>query len=258
MDIQNIKPKIVVIIQARMQSTRLPGKVLLPLAGRPALWWILKRTSLAKSVDEINIATTDNRANRPILDIDWPILDFSRKNKFSYFVYKGDEEDVLGRVLAAANFYKADIIVDITGDCPMVDPRHIDHLIKILLDDRSLDYVSNCVYRDWPDGCDIQVYWTDALMKVKRQFNPLNHVGWNIPRPPGIFNFYHLSALYRTHWPELGLTLDTPEDYEMLSRLFDKFGDDPGFSIEDIIQYLRIYPDQITNANVRRKTPEEG
>ncbi len=263
MDIQNMKPKIVAIVPARMQSKRLPGKVLLPLAGKPTLWWVIKRISLAKLVDEIVIATTtDNQANEPIFTFylhkyDTPIPE----NLFiNYFEYVGDEEDVIGRVLSAANHHEADIIVDITGDCPIIDPRHIDHLIKILLDDHLLDYTSNCIQRDWPDGCDIQVYWTDALMKVKRMFNPPNHVGWNIAQHPGYFEFYHLPAIYM-HWPELGLTLDTPEDLDMLSRLFDRFsdgGDDPGFHIESIIRFLRMNPDWITNANVKRKTPEEG
>ena len=249
-----MKPKVVAIIQARMNSTRLPGKVLLPLAGKPVLWWMLKRISLAESVDEIAIATGSDISNQPIIDFSW---DNEESIPHSHYSFGGDEEDVLGRVLAAADYFQADIIVDITADCPMVDPRHIDALIGLLMKDKSLDYASNCVCRDWPDGLDIQVYWTDALIKVKRRFNPPNHVGWNIAQHPEHFTLNHWHA--PIHWPDLGLTLDTPEDYEMLLNLFQIFGlDDPGFYAEDAVRYLKKNPKLITNKNVIRKIPEEG
>ncbi len=247
--------KISAIIQVRMESIRLPGKALLLLANKPSLWWTIKRISLSKFVDKIIIATTTKKSNNPIEYF------YNLNNEFDnlfLFRYQGNEEDVLDRVIVAANYYKTDIIIDITADCNVIDPRHIDHMIKILLDDRSLDYVSNCIYRDWADGLDLQIYWTDALMKVKRMFDPTNHVGWNIAQHPGIFNFYHWKASIDMCWSDLGLTLDTPEDLKLLEVLFNKFGNDPAFHIEDVIRYLRANPNQITNANVRRKTPEEG
>lgn len=262
------KPRIVAIIQARMQSKRLPGKVLLPLAGKPVLWWMLKRASLAKSVNEIVIATTDNPTNRPILDLvqrktkDIPIL-------HSCFIYDGDEEDVLSRVLAAASYFKADIIVDLTADCPMIDPQHIDYLIEILLRDnnldyvsdcvyRNLDYVSNCVYRDWIDGADLQIYWTDALMKLKRIFNPPNHVGWNITRHLETFNVQHWKAPKDMHLPDWGLTLDEYSDYKLLQLIFNKFGENPGFKLEDVIYFLKDNPKLLEiNKKVKRKNPEK-
>ena len=129
----NKKPKITAIIQARMRSNRLPGKIFLPLAGKPALWWIAKRVSLAKLVDEIIIATTSNTAN----DLIW-IFGSQEKEKFpaSVYRYTRDENNVIGRVLSAARKSKTDIIVDITGDCPMVDPRHINYLIDELLNNQ--------------------------------------------------------------------------------------------------------------------------
>ncbi len=253
-----MKPEVVAIIQARMQATRLPGKVLLPLAGESVLWWMAKRATLAKLVDRIVIATTNNKTNDPIER--WHIL--YSKNYFSklhLFQYSGNEDNVMGRALTAARKYKADIIVDLTADCPMVDPRYIDMLIQILLDKWHLDYVSNCVpERSWPDGLDIQAYWTDALMRCRRALNPERHCGYNIGMRWDFFNIEQRAAPSEFHWPELGLTLDTQEDYEMLGRLFDQFGNDPGFHIEDVIRFLRMNPDWITNANVRRKTPEEG
>ena len=259
----NNKPKVVAIIQARMSSTRLPGKVLLPLAGKPVLWWIAKRALLAEFVDVAVIATTWDSKNDPINGFCnyEGVFDDIDKGCVLYR-YTGKENDVIGRVIAAANFRRADIVVDITADCPAIDPKHIDKLIKKLkmLKDQNLDYVSNdVVSRSWPDGLDIQVYWTDALIKCKRLFNPQQHCGWNIAQHPEVFNIHHWRARPSMRWPELGLTLDTLEDYEMLKVLFDKFGkDDSGFSAETVIKFLKKNREYITNADVRRKTPEEG
>lgn len=243
--------KVVAIITARMRSTRLPGKALLPLAGKPVLWWIAARILHCRYVDNIIIATTNHKANIPIVDNHY--LPFGSR----VFQYNGKEDDVIGRVLACAKWAKADIIVDITGDCPLVDPRHIDYLVKMLLD-YEREYVANCIYRDWPDGLDIQVYLTKTLQKCKDLFNPEQHCGWNIAQHTKAFDMDHWNAPMSMHWPELGLTLDTPEDYELLKIIFDKFGNEAAFKVEDVITFLRATPELIKiNKNVRRKIPEE-
>lgn len=246
-----MKPKIVAIIQARMASTRLPGKVLLPLGpdNKSVLWWMSKRASLAELVDEVVIATTKNNSNDPIRDA-FP---------FHVFSWSGNEDDVIGRVLWTAKKTDADIIVDLTSDCPMVDPRHIDYLINILINnEEGGDYISNCIYRNWPDGLDIQVYWTGVLKRCQKLFNPSQHCGWNIAQHGEVFDRCHWQAPDKYNCPKLGLTLDTPKDYELLKRIFNKFGHDPGFKVEDVIDFLIENPGWITNKNVKRKTPEEG
>ena len=244
--------KVIAIITARMRSTRLPGKSLLPLAGKPVLWWIAARILHCRYVDDIIIATTNHKANIPIADNHY--LPFGSK----VFQYKGEEDDVISRVLACAKWAKANIIVDITGDCPLIDPRHIDYLIN-KLKKGDYDYTSNCSHRTWPDGLDIQVYKTKALEKVKNKFNPEHHTGWNIAQHPEVFKTYNRAAPMSMHWPELGLTLDTPEDYELLKIIFDKFGNEAAFKIEDVIMFLRATPELLKiNKNVRRKIPEEG
>lgn len=249
-------PKVVAIVQARMRSSRLPGKVLLPLGplDKSVLWWVTTRAGLAELVDEVVVATT--------MDVSNDIIFWQGKQNYNWFPamvyrYTGREEDVIGRVLACANWADADIIVDLTADCPAVDPRHMDELIDYLMIN-EYDYVSNCIYRDFPDGLDLQVYYTKVLKKCKELFNPKQHVGWNIVQHSETFYTYYCKARPDYHWPELGLTLDEYKDYEMLSKLFNKFGEDPAFRVEDVIHYLRNNPDQITNADVRRKTPEEG
>ena len=241
--------KTVAIIQARMNSSRLPGKVLLPLShGKNALGWMIERCQLCDLIDEVVIATTSSKEN------------ISIANEFpaNSYLYVGNENDVIGRVLAAAKHHGADIIVDLTGDCPMVDPQHIGWMVNALKD-RGADYVSNCVWRDWPDGLDTQAYWTKTLEKCIDKFRPEQHCGWNIARHPKTFKIIHHYAYTEYHWPELGLTLDTPEDYELLKILFWKFGDSPGFMTERVIDYLRKHPDLVKiNQAVKRKSPEEG
>lgn len=164
--------KVAAIITARMGSTRLPGKALLPLAGKPVLWWIAARILHCRYVDDIIIATTNHKANDPIADNHY--LPFGSRA----FQYNGEEDDVIGRVLACAKWAKANIIVDITEGCPpLVDPRHIDYLVN-KLKKGDYDYISNCSHRTWPDGFDIQVYKTEALERVKNKFNPKYHTGW--------------------------------------------------------------------------------
>lgn len=244
--------KTVAIIQARMRSTRLPGKALLPLAGRPVLWWIAARILYSNAVDNVVVATTNHKANNPIVENGY--LPFGCQ----VFQYNGEEDDVIGRVIACAKWAKADIIVDITGDCPMVDPRHIDYLVSYVTK-FNYDYASNCVKRTWPDGLDIQVYKTDALERVKVLFHPKQHCGWNIAQHREAFKLYNRIASNFIHWPELGLTLDTPEDYELLKIIFDKFGKDIAFKVEDVVMFLKNNPDLLKiNKNVKRKTPEEG
>ena len=233
-----------------MRSSRLPGKALLPLGpeNESVLWWTATRARLSKMVNQVAVATTNHPSN-------------DRINAPGCWImrYTGNEDDVIGRVLATAKHLKADVIVDITGDCPLADPRHIDHLVKMLLDN-DRDYVSNdVVERSWPDGLDIQVYWTKALMKCKELFDPRTHCGWNIDRHPNDFGIEHWRAPHAMRHPEWGLTLDTPEDYELLKIIFDKFGAYPAFKVEGVIEFLQrnSYLLEI-NKSTRRKAPDEG
>jgi len=244
--------KTVAIIQARMRSSRLPGKVILPLANKSVLWWIVTRIKQAKMVDEIIIATTTHKSNNDII----------KKGNIpagcAFFRYDGDENDVIGRVIACAEWAKADIIVDITGDCPLIDPAHIEYLLYHVLT-YGYDYASNCVDRSWPDGLDIQVYKTHILKEVKDRFNPVHHAGWNIAQHPKEFKIYSWLAPIFMHWPELGLTLDTPEDYELLKIIFNQFNGDVSFAAENVVMFLRNNPALLEiNKKIKRKTPEEG
>jgi len=239
--------KTIAIITARMASSRLPKKVLLPLYGSPALLWAADRCAQAKLVNGVIIATTADPSNDPI-----------EKALYGYLVfrYEGDEEDVLGRVLAAAKWVGADIIVDVSGDCPCVDPRHIDFLLARLTTEQA-DYASNIVERTFPDGCDIQSYKTEALVKVRELYDPPHHCGWNICQYPETFKIINWVAPLYMRWPSLAITLDTFADYQLLSIIFNYFGRNPSFTVEEVVAYLRANPSLVKiNEKVVRKIPE--
>lgn len=253
--------KVIAIIQARMGSGRLPGKVLLPLAGKSSLWWITQRLSLCKKVTNIIIATSTNKNNLPIIR-------FCQENEISWFA--GDEEDVLQRVTDTVESFGrdpiADIIVDITSDCPLIDPKHIDYLVGELIK-HNYDFISNCYNRYLPDGFDVQVYRRFALeevnKKVKRK-ERRQHSGWNIPalqkeKPNEVsfktFEWKPSKDLYYPHW---GLTLDTKDDYRLLCKIFNHFKADISFSTEDVISYIKQNPHLLKiNSHIKRKTPGE-
>jgi len=147
---------IVAIIQARMTSSRLPQKVLLDIAGRPMLWHVIERASKAEKVDKVIVATTDNQD-------DDMIERFARENKIG--IYRGSENNCLDRYYQAAKKFKADTVIRITADCPLVCPEIIDKVVSTYLKG-SYDYVTNSMLYTYPDGCDVEIFSFKALKKM--------------------------------------------------------------------------------------------
>lgn len=278
--------KVIAVVQARMESTRLPGKILMPLGSKPALGWVLERIAHSKYIDRIILAI-------PNSDKSIFLVGEFYKNKWDIFsdlyVDEGGEmENVYMRVIKALNHCsinekeivsnkvhlgednKSDpIIVDITADCPLVDPRHIDFLIEKMRGN-VFTYASNVVERTWPDGCDIQVYYSSIFFEVYKSIEKNEHkahTGWNIMRhiqnggyseqPKFMFNYEASGDLY---WPTLRITLDTKSDYRLLNHIFttfESYGID--FSVEDVIRYLRVNPSLVDiNREIKAKIPGEG
>ena len=238
------------IIQARMGSTRLPGKMMMPLGGIPAIQRVVDRVRNAKHVGRVIVATTQNSEE---------IIDHCITNQIEFML--GSEFSPITRTLVAIAKYDTDVVVDITGDCPLIDPKLIDQCIKIFLDNTTVDYVSNCVpIRSYPDGMDVQVYKSHALQKVKEILSgmPISHVGWNIPQNVHKRRCRCIQAPTDLSWPDLRLTLDTKEDYELIDNIYSYFLGD-WFDCRDIISYLQRNPELLDiNKNVRTKSPEEG
>lgn len=239
---------IVATIEARMTSSRLPGKVLMELSGIPALQHIIERLRRSRYIDDVVVATTVNAADDPIVSL-------CERLKCHY--YRGSEEDVLQRVLDAAKAFNGDIIVEITGDCPLIDWRHADYLIEQLFE-RNCDYVSNTVERSFPRGYDTQVFPTAVLEKVNQiTCDPTDHehVSLYIYRHPDMFKIWNWHAPAELDHPEFEPTLDTPEDYDFLSAIFQSlYEEDHGFSCEAVVGLLRNHPEIAgINSRVGRK-----
>ena len=241
--------KVVATIEARMTSSRLPGKVLLPANGKPMLAHLIHRLKQVPSLDAIVLATTVN-------ETDQVLVNFAASQDIR--VFRGSEADVMSRVIGAGEAARAEVIVEITGDCPVIDPLIVEQTIRMFLHN-PCDYLSNVQVRSYPVGMDTQVY---RLATLKRSFgmtdHPLDreHVTRHIRLHPELFPQVHLVAAPDQHWPELGLTLDEPADYELLKRIIEYFGEqNPCFSCREVIELLRrVHPDWVRiNQEVKRK-----
>ena len=151
----------VAIIQARMTSSRLPGKVMMDIAGKPSLQLMLDRVKSADLLDQIIVATTVNFTDDSIVSL-------CEENGVN--VFRGDEQDVLGRLFAAAEQEDATIVVRLTADCPMIDPELIDETVSSYLRG-GYDYVSNTIDRTYPDGMDVEVMSINALKEANKKAN---------------------------------------------------------------------------------------
>jgi len=240
--------KIVATIEARMTSSRLPGKVLLPAADIPMLAHLVRRLRAVPSIGQIVLATTSN-------SIDEPLVAFA--GEIGIACYRGSEADVMGRVIGAAEYGGADVVVEITGDCPIIDPEIVEQTIRMFRAHRA-DYVSNAYVRSYPDGMDTQVFCLETLQRSAAMTNERldrEHVTLHIRNHPEIFTHVHLVAPPEIHWPELGLTLDERSDYELLKRIIEHFEkNNPLFSCLDVVRFLRQFPEFVEiNKDVVRK-----
>ncbi len=230
---KNTNMKIVATIEARMTSSRLPGKVLMESLNKPMLHHLVTRLREVPSVDAIVLATTTNTTD----DI---LVSFAESEGIACF--RGSEDDVMERVIGAASSVNSDVVVEITGDCPIIDPEIIEQAIRMFLVNGA-DYVSNADIRSYPDGMDVQVFRLDTLKRsASMTTNSLEreHVTLHIRNHPELFSKLHLVAPPEIHWPELRLTLDEIADYELLKRIIEYFGRDrPLFTCLDIVRLLR-------------------
>jgi spore coat polysaccharide biosynthesis protein SpsF len=243
----NDNRKIVAIVEARMTSSRLPGKHLMQVRGKPMLGYLIDRLKAVPSIDQVVIAMTN-------WDADDPLQAFAQNQGVT--VFRGSESDVMGRVLQAAQANAADIICEVTGDCPVIDPDLVEQAIQVYLANK-VAYVNNGRH-GLPDGMSAQVFSTEALARSESMTDePLDreHVTLHIKRHPEMFCPIFLVPLRPLVWKELSLTLDEKADYELLKKIIEHFGDEkPMFRCADVIELLRSRPDwvAINDAVVRK------
>ncbi len=204
------------IIQARMLSTRLPGKVLKKANGIPLLEMVFERAKKAKKLDKVIIATSTKKA-------DDRIEEFCRKRNIEFF--RGSEKNVLERFYLAAKKFGFKTVVRITGDCPLIDPETIDDAITRHFESKA-DYTSNVFERTFPRGLDVEVFSFGALEKAKnlaKKAGEKEHVTAFIYNHPEIFLLKSLKAEDWRKRPDIRLCVDTEKDFELVEKIFSKF-----------------------------------
>ncbi|MBD2517199.1 glycosyltransferase family protein [Nostoc sp. FACHB-973] len=240
--------KNVIIVQARMTSTRLPGKVLKKILDKPLLEYQIERLKRVKFADEIVIATTNNST-------DLPIVELCERLSIAYF--RGSEEDVLDRCYQAAKEHHADVVVRVTSDCPLIDPQVIDRVIQFYLDNQSqYDYVSNCLERTYPRGMDTEIFSFIALHEafVEATTQPdREHVTPFIYMHPERYRL--TQVVYLENQSSHRWTVDTADDFELIKRIIEAlYPKLPKFTLEDCLDLLRQHPDwSLINAHVEQK-----
>ncbi len=240
--------RFVCIIEARMRSSRLPGKVLKPILGKPMLELMVERLRLARTVDEVVLATTDKVDDQPLADLG---------QRLNLPVFRGSEDDVLLRVLEAARAHRADVIVEVTGDCPLMDPGLID---KVVGDFRigGADFVSNVRGYTTPRGTDVRVFRTDDLAEINRvSSDPADHehVSLHFWEHPEKYRLRNVPTEFPPAVADLRLTVDTVEDLELIAKIFaGLYPKNPAFNLSDILEFLAAHPEISTmNQHVKQK-----
>jgi len=242
-------PAIAAIIQARMGSSRLPGKVLMDIGGEPMLERVVRRARRSQFVGQVIVATTTDHS-------DDPVEDYCKSRGIPCF--RGDPYDVLDRYYQAARTFNAKIIVRLTADCPLIDPVEIDRTVQGFFD-AEVDFAANRLPPPWkrttPIGMDTEVVtfrgleqaWREAETKYARE-----HVMPYFYEKDGRFRI-----LLVDHDPDLGhlrLTVDTHEDLILVRKIFEKFGNRDDFSLRDILDLLDENPELLEiNADIEHK-----
>jgi spore coat polysaccharide biosynthesis protein SpsF len=227
---EEVSGRIVMIVQARLGSKRLPGKILKEVEGKPLLAYQLERLEKVKGIHRLVVATPDSYQDEPILEL---------CRQLGVSTFKGSEMDVLSRYYLAAKEYGADIVVRVTSDCVLIDPAIIDTVIGEYTDSPSaVDYVSNCLKRTFPVGMDTEVFSMKALemaYKLSKDDRDREHVTRYIYTHPDMF------ALKNVANPEgdeshIHLAVDTEQDFRLIKKILEDL--EPGFSLQDVMALL--------------------
>ena len=224
---------IIAIVQARMGSTRLPNKVMKPVGSEtPMIGVLLSRLSQSKEIDQIVLATSTDMCNQPLSEY---------VTKLGYNVFQGSENDVLDRYYQAALQYNPDVIVRITGDCPLVDSEVVDTVIKTYKES-NVDYVSNTNPPTYPDGLDVEVFSFKALKiawKEAKNLSEREHV------TPFIYEsekFKIENIINKIDFSNERWTVDYPEDYEVIKSIFEYFSPKINFTWGEVLQLKILQP----------------
>lgn len=229
---------ILAILQVRFSSSRLPGKVLKPIMGKPMLAYQLERLARCKKIDRLIVATSDHPEDQAIAHL---------CNELNISCFHGPLEDVLARFYLAAEQYQPTHVVRLTGDCPLADPAVIDELITLHLEG-GYDYSSNCHIPSYPDGLDAEILTYQSLKTIYQQAQTPaehEHVTYYVHQHKAEFNIGLLSrtpSLAQLRW-----TVDEPADFELVKHIYEHlYPLNPNFSTNDILSLIEREPELAT------------
>lgn len=243
------KLKKIAIIQARMSSTRLPGKILKEICGIPMLQIQIERLKRCMLIDQIVIATTESQKDDVVIDL---------CNKLSISTFRGSESDVLSRYFKTATYYDSDVIIRFTSDCPLIDPKLVDDIIEFYCNhNEHYDYVSNGIIQTYPRGMDTEVFNYSVLKSAfesSKEKYEKEHVTPFIYDPKNGFKMYNFSSTINLN--HYRLTVDTIEDFILVDKIFNSLYKKRGygFTLEDIIEFLNSNPELLSiNSSIQQK-----
>lgn len=237
----------VAIIQARMGSTRLPGKVLRTIAGQPMIYHVVNRARRIPGVDQVVVATSERSVERPLVE-------YLDKQDIPYV--RGSEEDVLQRYVKAVTTTEADVVVRITSDCPLLMPEVAGEVVAAFKD-KSCDYASNILQRTYPRGLDIEVVSYGALIRAHEEAEDnvdREHVTRYIWRHPNRFRL--LSVTDDKDRSDMRWTVDEIDDLRLVRKIYESlYCINPEFSYQDVLDLLSEQPEWVMlNRHVKQNT----
>lgn len=243
--------KIVAIIQARYDSTRQPGKVLLPLGNKSVMGQVVSRVRSAKLLHSVWVATSTKPSDDAV---------HAEAEQIGVPCFRGSSDDVLARYQSTANAAKADVVVRVTSDCPLFDGKLLDEMITAFTQEvtegQQIDYFSNVIARTFPRGLDAEIFTVDALNRACREATRTydrEHVTPYFYNNPEIFHLRSFTGpdnLTQHRW-----TLDTPEDYTLIKNIYDALtAEGGGDTTQDVLNILARRPElQLINSHIEQK-----
>lgn len=241
-----MKQNVVCIIQARMGSSRLPGKVLKEINNKPMLQYTLESLKKCKLIDKIILATSTSRK-------DDPLENFAKNNGSD--IYRGSEENVLSRYYHAAKENEADVIVRITGDCPLIDSEITDAVVKLYLDNKKVDFAANNIKRTFPRGVDTSVFSFAALQEAydnaKLKAEKEHVVPYIKNSHKQDFKLINYEAKGKFKRPDIRITVDEKDDFKLVKKIIQNVND---LNLNNIIDFLNEKPELLKiNSHIEQK-----
>ena len=238
-------PRYLVVLQARMSSNRLPGKVLKPINGQPMIYRQIQRVLGSSLVEEVVVATSTS-------DSDDELVEFLESEKIK--VFRGSLDNVLSRFLQITKEVNPTNIIRLTGDCPLVMPKLIDEMIAYF-EENSPDYLSNSLNPSFPDGLDIEIISREAISKLESlnlSKMELEHVTLGAYSRPELFRVMNFSdSINRSN---MRWTVDYPEDLEFVRSVYSYFkGREANFDYEEVLEFLSSNPEVTSRISASRR-----